>query len=127
MGLDRCKSLGITKVVPLNRYQHEQLYLGENFLAMREHCYMKGRLPMSFGLLKGPDGPFDPQSNSSLDYVKTFNISSSSKIQGAGGNTGHNYGKYKGPRIPFTGRRTDENFRCTEKLALLVPRRSDLL
>ena len=77
MGFDRCQALGMTKLVPLNRYQHEMAFEGGNSAAMRQNCHMKGRLIISFGLRQGPAGFFyDPHTNLSVDYItqSNFNI-----------------------------------------------------
>ena len=119
MGIDRCNSLGISKVVPLNRYQHVQANEGGNSLAMRQHCHMKGRLPLSYALRLGPDGPYDanPGSNSSVDYVidngwvKKDDTSSSHK--GFWQYTGKNYGKWK-LKVGGSGKRPYQELRYRE-------------
>ena len=75
MGQDRCKALGTTKVVPLNRYQHQQVFEGGNSVAMKQNCHLKGRLIVSFALRQGPEGHFyDPQTNSTVEYILQSNF-----------------------------------------------------
>ena len=71
MGYDRCEALGITKVIPLSRYQHEQVFIKANSLALKKHCHMKGRIPISFGMRQRRDlDLYSPQSNASMDYIR---------------------------------------------------------
>ena len=76
MAMDRCHALGMTKVVPLNSYQHQQTFEGGNSAAMKQNCHMKGRLAVSYALRQGPRGFFhDPQTNLSVDYITQSNYS----------------------------------------------------
>ena len=74
IGMDRCQALGMTKLVPLNEYQHRQAFEGGNSIAMQQNCHMKGRLIVSFALRQGPSGFFhDPQTNLTVDYLTQSN------------------------------------------------------
>ena len=106
MGIDRCQALGITKVVPMSRYQHEQTFEGGNSVAMQENCHMKGRLLVSFALCQGPEGHFfDPQSNTTVDYILQSNytiLEGKKADSGYWAYTGKNY-NYRGVDDPANG------------------------
>ena len=118
MGLDRCQSLRMTKLVPLNRYQHEQAFEGGNSPAMQQNCHEKGRLIVSFALRQGPRGFFhDPQTNLSVDYITQSNYTNKYLLdeEGYWAFTGKNYGNYGKKKISRNyGRQRETKFRYKE-------------
>ena len=118
MGLDRCQSLKMTKVVPLNRYQHEQVFDGGNSPAMQQNCHMNGRLMVNLGLRQGPRGFFhDPQTNLSVDYITQSNFSILNNLYddvGYWAKTGKNYGRYSTKKIDCTWAKRERKFSYKE-------------
>ena len=88
MGLDRCKALGMTMVVPYSRFQHDKTVEGANSVAMRKQCFQQGRCIVSFAVRYNKEYFFDPQviGSTDVEYVSKgdFSITRSQKALQAG-------------------------------------------